>query len=179
MPMTIVPFDEALAAVDGPDAVAARKKQADADADAKALADSYREWERPLTLASVGDLNTIYDAFRTDYAGTQTDRWRAEAQRKAYHAAHAVVAKQIEIQLLAAAISAVYNDPDRYEDGRIRQAYNRQVSAVAWAQGSKEPKFVATFEELIAGSAPLQRPVPWRGERSSRRLADVGPGCAR
>jgi hypothetical protein len=143
----IVPLDEALAGVDSPAAVADRRKRAQKWAEKL----EGRARGRMFEYASLGEMNSIREPFRTPFAGPHLHGKALEdAERKAGRAADAVVLKQCEIQLRARDIQAVYNDPDRMEAERVWLAYAGQVSAVAWAQGDKEPRFTATFRDLIA-----------------------------
>ena len=111
----IVPLGEALAAVDSPAAVADRRKRAQKWAEEL----EGRARGRMFEYASLGEMNSIREPFRTPFAGAHLHGKALEdAERKAARAADAVVLKQCEIQLRARDIQAVYNDPDRMEAER-------------------------------------------------------------
>ena len=178
--ITPIPLDEALAAVDSPEAVADRKKRA-------------KKWAEQLEGRARGEmifqsgtvevsraLEPIYRsgtstsfAFGADPAARFPVQQSASADRSAEIEAgrnmDELVARQCEIYLRAEDVRAIYIDPDRYEDERIRQAYNSQVAAVAWSQGSKEASFVATFKELIAERRDAEAYGDNDGVRSAER----------
>jgi hypothetical protein len=134
-----------LAAVDTPAADAERAKRAEVS-----LAGlSYHDLGVLGLHASIADTNHIRNAFRTDYAGPQTDDWYANASAEARRRARSVALQLIKDQLRIDDIRSVWADPDRLEDERIRSAYNVQVAAVARTKGNEEPAFVSRFAELI------------------------------
>jgi hypothetical protein len=143
----LTPLDEALAAVDSPSAVADRRQRAQKWAEEL----EGRARGRMFEYASLAEMNSIREPFRTPFAGPHLHGKALEdAERKAGRAADAVVLHQCEIQLRARDVAAVYSDPDRMEAERVWLAYAGQVSAVARHQGNTEATFTAKFVALIA-----------------------------
>jgi hypothetical protein len=142
----VPPLDEALAALDTPEAVADRRKRAQKWAEQL----EGRARGQMFMYASPAEMDSIHQPFRTNFYGTQTDTWRETAERAAGRAADAVVLKQCEIQLRARDLAEVYNDPDRQEAERVWGSYAKGVGAIAWAQGDRETAFIAKWRDLIA-----------------------------
>jgi hypothetical protein len=138
-PTPPMPLDEALAAVDSPEAVGDRKRRAELRA-AELKAESGPGIR---SIALDGFARIIHEA------GTVA---LAEARGKV----DAVVVRRLEVYFRAEAIAAVYADPNRLESDRIWSAYAHQVSATARRLGSggkghiSEDSFVQKFRGLIA-----------------------------
>ncbi len=143
----VVPLDEALKAVDSPEAVADRRKRAqkwaeELEGDARGHMFALAGWE---------ELNRIKEPFR--YGGSPqvpTARERAAAEREAGRIADEVVLQQCMISLRARDVAAVYNDPARMAHEKVWNDYAKGVAAIAWSQGNKEADFVRRWRELIA-----------------------------
>jgi hypothetical protein len=84
--------------------------------------------------------------------------------------------KQIKAQLRIADEQAVRNHPDLLESGRIWTAYAKQVNAVAFAQGEKEPAFVRRVRELLAERADAESVGEDGGVRSAERRLECHTG---
>jgi hypothetical protein len=73
-----------------------------------------------------------------------------EQGRTAQQVLEDVLVGQVMAWERVADLNAVYREPDRAEADRIQHTYNRQVVAVAWAQGNQENVFLWRFRDLMA-----------------------------
>jgi hypothetical protein len=136
--------DEALAAVDSPEAVADRRKRA------KKWAEELEGRDRGYMFALAGGeaINSIYAPLKTQNRLYGDDL--AKAEREAGRIADQVVLTQCEIALRAADIQAVTADPEREAAQKVWSEYANGVAAIAWAQGDREADFIRRWRDLIA-----------------------------
>jgi len=142
-----IPLDEALAAIDTPEAVADRRNRAEK------MAEQLEGRDRGKVIWAAGtiELNKALSPLR--FGGSlirPNDAARRAAEIEAGRNVDALVARQCEITLRAADVAGVYSDPDRLECERIWQAYCKQVNAVAYREGNKIDAFIVRFKDLIA-----------------------------
>ena len=142
-----IPLDEALAAVDSPEATSDRRKRA-------------REWAKRLEGLERGQM--IGRASQTDYEKALAPHYNpgfglnwTEAQKQSAsvecgHNFDELVANECEKVLRDQDIATVHNHPDRLEDSRIWNLYVRAFVQVARLQGNREHDFTRKWKELIA-----------------------------
>lgn len=144
MTMTLAPIDEVLKALDTPEAVADRRKRA------QKLASSLVGDERNATIHRAGQ----HALARALSPRQLLNQWssateHADAELQIIRNVDALVVDQCEHELRRADEQAIYQDPDRVAENEIWQEYTKQVSSVAWAQGDKSDRWIATWQELI------------------------------
>ena len=161
------PLDEALAAVDSPEAVAARKREA-ATLAKKLKAESgpgrrsiaLDTYARHVFIAGTVEVDIgMLPIRRPDVTFSSSDTrpgvqhriasLTRDAEAQADRNMEALVARQIEIELRARDVQKVYTDPDRSEAERVWQPYANQVQGVAWRQGNKSDAFIKKWRELL------------------------------
>lgn len=98
------------------------------------------------------------------------------AATQARRAIHALVVRECKVDIRARDMRQIECDPDLLEDHRIRQAYNAQVSAIAWAKGDGEARFVRKFNALIEERRDAEEYGDDAGVRSAERQLDRHTG---
>ena len=85
------------------------------------------------------------------------DTWdaasRDAAERQVSAGIDALVVEQLVDQLRRSDEQAIYDDPDRREDGRVWSAYLRLVSSIAATRGNRSDMFVDRWRTLLADRA--------------------------
>jgi hypothetical protein len=165
----VVPLEQALAALDSPEALA------DQDRRAHKMAEGLEGDARAAVFRRAGakEIDKIKEPFRRghDLRGAEL----AAAERQAGGIADRVIFEQCRASIRAQDIAAIYADPDRVEAERVWNAYARGVSALAWAQGNGEPEFVARWRQLIAARADCEAVGDDGGVRAAEaRLERLG-----
>jgi hypothetical protein len=146
----LVPLDEAIQALDAPEAGADRKKRA------KKLAEQLVGDARQ-AMIQTAERDEIKKACAPIYRAANTRDWNTsgprlsmrEAEKEAGRNMDALVWRQCEEQLRREEEAAIRTEPDRQEESRIWNLYTRTVAQTARAQGNKEHDFVRNWRELV------------------------------
>ena len=146
----VAPLEEALQALDTPEAVADRKKRA------KKVAEHLVGDARQAMIQTAGR-DEIKKACAPIYRAANTRDWNTsgprlsmpEAEREAGRNMDVLVWRQCEEQLRREDEAAIRTDPDRVEESRIWSLYTRTVAQTARAQGNKEHDFLRNWRELV------------------------------
>jgi hypothetical protein len=159
VPNTTVPsLEEALAALDTPEADADLTRRAEkwagelkAETGPGRRSISTDPYARVIYDAGGLELDKALLPLRFDGRFTYpSESEKRAAEQQAQRNVDALVVRQLKIYLRAADVRAIHEDPDRAEDKRVWQAYTKAVGAIAWAQGNKEADFIRRWRDLIA-----------------------------
>lgn len=153
-----IPLEQALAALDTPEAVADRRKRAQKLA-AEMAAES-GPGPRSIALdpyaaatfaaGSVEMQKALKPMRRFGPFDQPTESEKRAAAAEADRNVMALVARQIEVALRAADEREVREAPDRMAEAAIWRSYSTGVAAIAWSCGDKEPEFLRKWKALIA-----------------------------
>lgn len=146
-----IPLDEALKALDSPEAIADRRKRATKRAEA------LRDGARGRIIWEAGTVELAKALY--PLTGLHLNPSHAEVKAAEIEAGHGVdrlVLEQCMIHLRAEDMAEIYRDPDRMESERIWQAYLKQVSAFAFQQGNQSDRWVAKWRALVEERASAE-----------------------
>jgi len=139
-----IPLEQALKELDSPAAAADRKRRA-------------QKWAETLegdargamfSRAGAAEIDRIKEPFRTHNRLLGAEL--AAVEREAGRIADGIILKACESALRSQDEWAAHNDPDRAEAQKLWSEYATGVAAISWAQGNKEPAFLAKWKALIA-----------------------------
>ena len=137
------PIEDAISALDTPDAIAGRHQRA-VDWAKRAVGD-----ERAQLINRAGR-PSLEQALAPRRADPWTAAHRSEIDRLVTSNVDALVVQQCEQILRRMDEQALYEDPDRQEEQRIWSTYTSTVSRLAWSQGALGDDFVARWRKLMA-----------------------------
>lgn len=148
MTMTLPPIEQEEAAAKTPAAVAERRKRAEKLAPSLSQ-DEVIELLTPVPLArqnGVAAPRHFLDQF-------STKAQIAEAEVQVARNLKELIIEELEYRLLREDLQAIYENPDRVAEIEIWQAYTKQVSSIAWAQGDRSDGWISRWQELVRDRA--------------------------